>query len=112
MSSDGWSADDEAAWQAGVEIPDERWDRIDQKAAAYVARGMRSAPDGSPRARFALAVGLLDLLRSETLGKKQNQTLQQYDRTAWETLRLRKHSLEQLREQLRRHDDVAANALY
>ena len=102
-----WTAAKEAAWQAGTEITQDRWDRVDQKAQQYVADGLRYAPDESPRARFATAVGLLELLKSETLGKGGDQTLKQIDTQAWEALRLRKVPLEQLRETLRHSPDVA-----
>lgn len=102
-----WTAANEAAWQAGIEIKQDRWDRVDQKAQQYVADGLRYAPDESPRARFATAVGLLELLKSKTLGTRSDQTLEQIDRDAWEALRLRKVPLEQLREKLRHDPDVA-----
>lgn len=81
-------------------IPKHALDALDTLVQEKFSARIQAAGHGSTLHRLGLTLGLLDLLRSDSLGRSGKKTLRDFDAHAHDVLLMRKPALERLAEKL------------
>lgn len=82
----------------GVQIAEKTWERIETSVSQSVGEAFTKEKWGSDTHKLGVALSLLAMLETGSLGKKANQTLEQYDSEARDALALRRVHLEKRRD--------------
>lgn len=82
----------------GAKISEETWTRIEASVAEHVGAAFTKERRGTDTHKLGVALSLLAMLETGSLGKRANQTLEQYDSEARDVLALRRVLIEKQRD--------------
>lgn len=92
---------------AGRDLSKQELERIEQLVSQEVSRAFEKATSGTAMHKLGVALTLISLLDSKSLGKHQSQSLEEYDNEARDVLEMRRTAVEDVRTRWAQDPSVA-----